>query len=226
MPVLHTCHLFTWLSFSREKFAWSLVGDVLPPYIPRTVRKQLFLSSFVFLISIVVPHIAEARSIGTPRTLRIPKIKVDAEVIALGIMPDGKLDAPKNASQVGWWNGGKLPGEQGTAVIDGHLNLQGKPAVFWNLRRLRRGDRFEVEDEKGEKLTFQIRKVKKFPVANAPLDDIFLKAGGRYLNLITCAGQWDDAIGHYNERLVIFSELVSDSEISGTRSAYTARRSS
>lgn len=181
----------------------------MPPLTFRAMQPgYAALSSLVFLLGVTAQGVAEAQNIGTPRTLRIPKIKVAAPVIALGLAPDGKLDAPKNAVQVGWWNGGKLPGEQGTAVIDGHLELQGKPAVFWKLRRLRRGDRFEVEDEQGEKLTFQIRKVKKFPVANAPLNDIFLGQGGRYLNLITCAGVWDDAIGHYNERLVIFSELV------------------
>jgi len=196
------------------------------PYIPRTVRKQLFLSSFVFIISVTAQGMAEARSIGTPKTLRIPKIKVESEVVSLGITPEGKMDVPENGTQVGWWNGGKFPGELGTSVIDGHLELQGKPAVFWKLRRLRRGDRLEVVDAKGEKLVFRVRKAEKFHVTNAPLDDIFLKEGGRYLNLITCAGLWDNAIGHYNERLVIFSELVSDSAFSGTRSANITRRSS
>lgn len=168
---------------------------------------------------------AEAISTGLPLRIRIPAIRVNAQVLAMGVTAEGKMDVPANRTQVSWYKKGSRPGEEGTAVIGGHLELSGKLGIFWNLRKLQVGNVLYIVDEKGKLLTFRIRRREQYHVKNAPLDEIFLAQGGKYLNLITCAGKWDKKLGHYDERLVIFSEFVPEKELAETKSAYTARRS-
>jgi len=49
------------------------------------------------------------------------------------------MDVPKGLNNIGWFNLGPRPGENGNAVIDGHYGVwkNGKGAVFNNLHKLR-----------------------------------------------------------------------------------------
>ena len=132
----------------------------------------------------------------------------------MGLRPDGKMDVPQNRTHVGWYGYGERPGEQGAAVIGAHLELGGKPGMFWNLKDLRVGDTIQVEDEQGTVQTFLIREREQYHVDSAPLQKIFRGTGGRSLHLITCAGVWRADLGHYDERLVIFAELVEEPKAS------------
>src|SRR4051812_12650294 len=75
---------------------------------------------------IILPTPVQAAApVGSPRQLAIRGQRVVARVADVGVLPDGKLDVPPSRRVLGWWNGGPRPGEQGNAVIDGHLNLAG-----------------------------------------------------------------------------------------------------
>src|SRR2546423_777104 len=56
--------------------------------------------------------------------LVIPKIGVDAPVEPVHVEADGKLGIPTRNQwdDVGWYQGGPVPGQRGSAVIDGHLD--------------------------------------------------------------------------------------------------------
>jgi LPXTG-site transpeptidase (sortase) family protein len=155
-------------------------------------------------------HVAEAAAIpvGKPERLVIPAIGVDAVIDAMGTLPDGKLDVPADAARVGWYRDGARPGADGTAVLDGHLDIGRTKGVFWDLNKLRRGHRIYVADAGGEIRAFRVTKAEYYDVRTAPLLEIFGTKPGRNLHLITCAGKWDKEMDHYDQRLVVFAEQV------------------
>lgn len=142
--------------------------------------------------------------------LVIPAISLNANIENVGIT-NGAMGVPSIPQDVGWLDTGKVPGDTGNAVIDGHsTNASGKPAVFYTLNHLKVGDSIQVIWHGQTTHTFQV-----VDIATYSLDDyaarvrIFGASSERNLNLITCAGTWNQSINTYNSRLVIYSRLVS-----------------
>lgn len=144
---------------------------------------------------------------STPIRLQIPKIKVDADIKALGVT-NGNMDAPANISDVGWYKYGPHPGDIGSAVIVGHFGtLNGKRSVFSDLRKLTAGDVLSVTDDSGKTTSYVVREKRIYP-ENATTTDIFGIHDGSHLNLITCTGTWSKTLKRYNNRLVVFTDKV------------------
>lgn len=118
------------------------------------------------------------------------------------------MSVPKEWMDVGWFDLGYRPGEKGSAVIAGHLDSTTDRAVFWDLHKLKAGDKVLLKDESGAKLTFQVMSSQPYPFDRAPLEKIFGPAGVPMLNLITCNGTFDRASKNYNQRLVVYTKEV------------------
>jgi len=146
-------------------------------------------------------------SIGKPVRLKIPKINLDSAVEFVGLTPDGAMDVPKERTDVGWFELGPRPGENGTAIMDGHYGLNNKKAsAFNNLYKLRKGDKIYIEDEKGVIITFIVREIRRYD-PNADASVVFgVNSGPAHLNLITCEGEWDEILNSYPTRLVVFTD--------------------
>ncbi|HEY8108482.1 MAG TPA: class F sortase [Patescibacteria group bacterium] len=145
---------------------------------------------------------------GLPTRLRIPRIKVHAPIEHVGLTPDGAMDVPKESPMnAAWYDLGPRPGDAGSSVIDGHFGTtDGSPAVFDDLRQLRTGDRIQVEDASGAKVTFMVRGFRTYqPEEDAT--SVFSSSDGRaHLNLITCTGVWNRTEQRYSNRLVVFTD--------------------
>ena len=145
-----------------------------------------------------------------PLRLLISAIGINALVESVGVQANGDLATPKYNpwEDVGWYNAGPRPGEQGSAVIDGHVDRPGgSPAVFWRLRELQVGDTVLVTDSAGFTRTFHVARIAFYQPQAAPLQDIFGNSGGTYLNLITCAGDWIPSQQQTTLRLVVYTTL-------------------
>jgi Sortase domain len=143
--------------------------------------------------------------------LLIPTLGIDAPIEPVGILPSGALNVPqKNPwTGVGWYKDGPIPGQLGSAVIDGHLDRpRGVPAVFWNLNQLHIGDRVTIVGPQGEALHFHVLQLQAYQPANAPLNKIYGDTSGRYLNLITCAGSWLPSQHQTAERLIVHTQMT------------------
>ena len=145
---------------------------------------------------------------GNPKILRIPKIKVDANIESVGLDKEKAMDVPKDSDNAGWFNLGVKPGEKGNGVLDGHLDkASGAPAVFWNVANLVSGDKIIVTDEKGTDRTFSVIKIAQYPYDNFPLQEVFGSSDKAMLNLISCNGTWNSLTHNYSKRTVVYSQL-------------------
>ena len=143
--------------------------------------------------------------------LLIPAIGIDAPVEPVGVLSSGALNVPqKNPwTDVGWYKDGPVPGQSGSAIIDGHLDRPGGvPAVFWNLNRLHKGDVVIVVGTRGQALHFRVVRLRTYRPDAAPLDEIYGDSSGIYLNLITCAGLWIPSQHQTAKRLVVYTSKV------------------
>ena len=148
--------------------------------------------------------------IANPVRLFIPAIDVNASIEKVGVASDGDLAVPTHNpwEDVGWYESGPYPGEQGSAVIDGHLDRPGGyPAVFWHLRDLHVGNKVTVIDTYGKTFHFHVTGIVFYSPQDAPIEQIFANNSGIYLNLITCAGDWIASQHQTTLRLVVYTIL-------------------
>lgn len=143
-----------------------------------------------------------------PVTIRIPKLSIDQTMIPLAVTPDRELEVPSEWMDIGYWQTGPAPGEAGGAVIAGHVNGGGKPAVFAQLPTLEVGDEVDVVRDDGSVATFTVRGKEQFPKDDFPNERMYTFQGPSYLHLVTCGGTFDTRSGHYDDNIVVFAELV------------------
>lgn len=143
-----------------------------------------------------------------PKTISLPAIQIQASVVKVGMLGNGQMGVPENIDTVGWYEPGPRPGSNGNAVLAGHVDGANRPGAFFHLKKMKKGDLVHLEGMKGEKLTFKVKKIASYYPDQAPIDEIFGYSPGRNLNLITCTGTFDHDKGGYEERLVVYTELV------------------
>ena len=152
----------------------------------------------------------EAARGDDPVHLLISAIHVDTAIEPVGVLSTGNLDTPQNNpwEDAGWYKDGPRPGEQGSAVLDGHLNRPGgAPAVFWYLSALKIGDAVVVTTSEGKTLHYRVTGTTRYAPQQAPLQDIFGNTQGYHLNLITCAGYWIPTEQQTSLRMVVYTSL-------------------
>ncbi|HET9557791.1 MAG TPA: class F sortase [Actinomycetota bacterium] len=138
-----------------------------------------------------------------PVAVEIPSIGVSSRLIRLGLNADGTLEVPRDYGVAGWFTGGAMPGEDGPAVISGHVDSKTGPAVFYRLRDLRRGDTVRVRRADGRWLAFEVTDSARYAKAQFPTDAVFGPVTGPVLRLITCGGAFDRSSGHYLDNVVV-----------------------
>jgi hypothetical protein len=148
-----------------------------------------------------------------PARLRVPALSIDAPLIDLGLGPDGQIAVPPYSApqEAGWFDGSVSPGDDGTAVIVGHVDTRSGPAVFWNLSAIRSGDRIDVQDQDGRTETFAVDRVEEFSRDHFPAAQIYGSVPGApaQLRLITCGGPYDHRRGEYTGNTVAFAHLAT-----------------
>ena len=128
---------------------------------------------------------------------------VQTRLVRLGLNPDGTMQVPGDDDLAGWFTGGAVPGQDGPAVISGHVDSKTGPAVFYRLRDLRPGDTVRVQRAAGDWLAFEVTGTARYAKAAFPTEAVFGPVTGPVLRLITCGGDFDRASGHHLDNLVV-----------------------
>lgn len=144
-----------------------------------------------------------------PARIEIPSLGVNAKVESVAKDSEGRMDIPKNYMNAAWYNLGPKPGEDGNSVVAGHLDTPtGGKSIFYSISQLKNGDEIIVIDENSNKYTYAVFEVANYSDNSFPIEKVFGKTKGKYLNLITCAGVFDKSSQNYSNRTVVYSRLI------------------
>jgi hypothetical protein len=143
-----------------------------------------------------------------PVRLELPSLGVSADVMALGLEPDGSLQVPPGAYPAGWYTGGPTPGALGPAVVAAHVNWDGQDGVFARLAQLRGGDEVRITRADGHVVTFAVDRVDQYPKDRFPTDAVYGNIDHAGLRLITCGGVLDTSAHSYLDNVVAYATLV------------------
>jgi hypothetical protein len=155
----------------------------------------------------------KAKTLGRslPVTIDIPKLGVHSPVSQLGLKTDGSIEEPplSKPNLTGWYRLGPTPGEKGPAVIAGHVDAHGRPAVFAKLSSLSRGDQVKVTRKDGSVALFQVDSIQRAAKNAFPTKKVYGDIGFPGLRLITCGGAFNRKTGHYVDNVIAYGHLVS-----------------
>lgn len=92
---------------------------------------------------------------------------------------DGRAEVPEDFDETGWWTGGPEPGEQGPAIIAGHIDSKRGPAVFYRLHELQPSDAVRVTRADGSRVEFTVRRTEQHAKAAFPTEIVYARPPGR-----------------------------------------------
>src|SRR4051794_21864534 len=146
-----------------------------------------------------------------PVSLRIPAIGVRTRVYPIGKAPDGTLAVPQPGPRLdtaAWFENSPTPGQPGPAIVEGHVDSERGPSVFFRLGALRPGNRIQVTRRDATVVVFTVNGVRDFKKSSFPTALVY---GARalappQLRLIPCS-DFDRSIGPHVGNPVVFAPL-------------------
>jgi hypothetical protein len=147
-----------------------------------------------------------------PVSVDIPAIGVDSKLLHLGVNADGTIRVPslyRAPGRAAWYKYSAAPGQIGASIIEGHVDTDRGPAVFFRLGALRPGDSIDVLLADGITAVFRVTGVRQYLQSNFPARTIYGATEYAALRLITCGGSFDYATGHYLSSTVVFASLAA-----------------
>ena len=138
--------------------------------------------------------------------ISIPGLGIEQGVIELAVNGDS-LQVPDRYSDIGWWREGPAPGEDGAAVMVGHVDSPTAPAVFYELSGVTPGEQISVELDDRSQAVFEVREAILYDRDEFPTQEVYRTQGKPGLNLLTCGGSYD-ADGGYSGNVVVYTDLV------------------
>jgi Sortase domain len=145
-----------------------------------------------------------------PSEITIARIGAHSTLVELGLEPDDTVQVPpvSQPMQAGWYSLGPAPGEDGPAVILGHVNGNHKPGIFARLHEVRAGDEILIGRDDGSTAVFTVRRTEQVPKERFPTEEVYGKAGGPELRVITCGGGFDQARHSYRDNVIVYATLT------------------
>jgi hypothetical protein len=145
---------------------------------------------------------------GEPVRVVIPAIDVDADLVGIGLLPDGAMDVP-DFGLAGWYTEGPPPGHPGPAAIAAHVDSRAGPDVFYRLRELDPGDEVLVRYDSGDEASFVVEAREQAPKDELPGERIWPVTNDPLLTLITCGGDFDRGVRSYRDNIIVYTRPLA-----------------
>jgi hypothetical protein len=165
------------------------------------------------VVRAVAPTGKQPLKASRPLAISIPSIHVHSRLLAIGLASDGTLAVPQpgpNLNTAAWYRDSPTPGQLGPSIIEGHVDSESGPSVFFQLGRVRPGDKIHVTRADGIETTFTVDAVRDYPKISFPTRVVYgvNDLSRPELRLITCS-DFDAAIGHHTGNEVVFAHLTA-----------------
>lgn len=146
--------------------------------------------------------------VPAPVALLLGGAGINAPISAVGVDQRGELAVPANAAAVSWYRYGPSPGQDGSAVLAGHVDYNGQEGVFFRLGRVEPGQQVTVRYDDASERAFRVVGRRQVAKSDLPAADLFARDGAPRLVLITCGGQFDPRARSYRDNVVIEAEPI------------------
>ena len=141
-----------------------------------------------------------------PVQLEIPSIEMGAVVKPVGLTIDQELELP-NFGETGWFRERPAPGEDGYAIILGHVDSRKGYDVFANLHKVKRGQDVRVRMSTGALVTFRVDEVTRQAKDDLPESRMWDPGGGPQIALITCGGKFNKKLRSYPDNVIVYATM-------------------
>jgi Sortase domain len=138
-----------------------------------------------------------------PVGVRIDGVGIDGRVEPTGVDGRGELAVPDDAKTLVWYRHGPSPGDAGSAVIAGHLDWKGALGTLNALAETPVGASVIIDYADGSTRSFVVRSVELVDKPAVAVNGIFAGDGERLVRLVTCGGEYNDAINRYHQNVVV-----------------------
>lgn len=144
---------------------------------------------------------------GAPLRVTIPAIGVDADLVPVGLKPDGAMQTP-DFGHAAWYQPGPRPGDAGPAVLVAHVDSKASgPDVFYRLGDLEPGDEVTVH-YRDVTTTFAVTEKEQIAKTALPADRIWNATTAPVLRLITCGGAFDRTARSYLDNIIVYADRL------------------
>ncbi len=144
-----------------------------------------------------------------PHSITIPSVGVHrAAIVPVGIEPNGDMATPPTNHGVGWYDKSAQPADgTGTLLLNGHVGIGSQEAVFKQLHRLSVGEVIEVQTGDGTSYRYEVYHIERLPLEDVDMRKMIrsVNPSKQGLNIITCAGEYDDARATYDDRVLVYA---------------------
>lgn len=147
-----------------------------------------------------------------PKYISIPAIGISkVPVLKLGLLSGRAIATPDNINEAGWYDGSSQPGQIGAMFIYGHVSSWTADGVFYNLKKLLPLDTVIITRGDNTRYVYSVVASRVYPYNAVDMNQVLSPINARVpgLNLMTCTGQVISGTSEFNERLVVFTRLVS-----------------
>jgi LPXTG-site transpeptidase (sortase) family protein len=153
---------------------------------------------------------ARAMARSTPTKISIPSIGVYAPITSVGSAADGTIAAPPldDNNLAGWFKGGPSPGQNGPAIIVGHVDGPKGESVFYRLGKLKTGEKVQVNLANHRVATFGVYSIESYPKGKFPGSKVYGDHSRPGLRLITCGGTYVGGSTGYEDNVVVYASLL------------------
>ena len=107
----------------------------------------------------------------------------------------------------GWYSGGPRPGEQGRAIVIGHLDTRKGPGLFARVPELPPGTAVAVTDRRGGVHRYRVVGGAQVAKDRFPARHVYGAADAPVLVLITCGGDYDPDSG-YEDNVLLYARAA------------------
>jgi len=140
-----------------------------------------------------------------PTEVTIAAIDVRAPVLPVGVGTSGALIVPDSPRDVGWFQGGSVPGEPGVALLTSHLDTRREGrGVFAGLVDLAVGDGIVLTSADGTTQRWTVTGREQHPKDALP-EGLFARSGDAELALVTCGGPFDRTRRSYRDNVIVWA---------------------
>jgi hypothetical protein len=146
-----------------------------------------------------------APAVAGPDLLSVPDAGVRADVVPVGLAPDGALALPEDPDVLGWWSSGAVPGSaEGSTVVAAHIDAaDAGPGPMLRVVDAPLGTVVDVTTTAGATVSYRVVERRSYRKSEGLPRDLFAADGPPRLVLITCGGPFDRAVRHYRDNIVI-----------------------